>query len=127
MSDKQGDLDPWREKTTQIGLIGYDISVLADMVLVVWRFLHPVSRDIEVIGQIDVATVDPGLNRRLRYGAAIGTAATLEFRYRVDLVFVPIMGVGACCGGNARGYDDEPSHGIPRLRGGAARSNAKIY
>jgi hypothetical protein len=61
--------------------------------------------------QVSVTTVDPGLHRRPRYGVAIRTTATLEFRQWVNLVCVPIMGVSGCCGGDTHCSENEPSHG----------------
>ena len=85
------------------------------MVLAVWGFLHAVRRDDEIIRQIHIATVDPGPHRRLRYGAAIRTTATPEFRLWVNPVFVPIVGTSGCRGGDKHRREDESSHGIPHV------------
>jgi hypothetical protein len=85
------------------------------MVLIVRRFLNAVPWDSEVMRQVSVATINPGSHRRLGYGAAIRTTATLEFHLRIDLVFIPIMGVGKRCRGDVYRHEDEPLHGIPQV------------
>ena len=82
------------------------------MVLLIWGFLHAVPWDVEVMRQVNVTAVDLGLHRRSRYGVAIITSATLEFRQWVNPVLVPIMGVSGCCGGDTHCRENEPSHGI---------------
>jgi hypothetical protein len=91
------------------------------MELAVRGVLHAVRWDDEIMRQIDVTTVDPGLHRRPRYGAAIGTAATFKFRLWVNPVFVPIVSAGGCRNRDAHRREDESSHGIPQA--GAARWN----
>lgn len=115
--EKQRDLDARCKEATQIQLIGYDVGTFADMVLAVWGFLHAVRRDDEIMRQIDVTTVDPGPHRRPRYGAAIRTTATLEFRLWVNPVLVPVVGTGGCRGGDTHRREDESSHGIPQASG----------
>ena len=105
------------KEATQIQLIGYDVGIFADVVLVVWRVLYTVPWDDEIMRQVSVTTVDPGLHRRPWYGVAIITTATLEFRLWVNPVFVPIMSVSGCCGGDTHCREDESSHGIPRVSG----------
>ena len=87
------------------------------MVLVVWGFLYAAPWDVEVMRQVNVTTIDPGLHRRLGYGVAIRTTAALDFHLWVNLVFVPIMGVSGCCGSDTHRREDEPSHGIPQVFG----------
>ena len=87
------------------------------MVLIVWRFLDAIPLDGEFMRNIKVATVHPGLHRRLRYGTAIITATTLELRLWIDPVFVPIMGVCGFCCGDTHCREDKSSHGIPQVFG----------
>ena len=54
------DVDMRGEEATPIRLIRTEVSVLADMVLTIWRFLHAIRWDGEVMRHISVATVDSG-------------------------------------------------------------------
>ena len=105
------------EEATPVQLIGDDISVLTDMVLAVRRFLDAIRWNVEVVRQIRVATVEPGLHRGSRHGAAIKTAAAFVFHLWVDLVLVPIMSIRGCCRGDKHQREDEPSHGMPQVPG----------
>ena len=50
------------EEATPIRLICTEVSVLADMVLTIRGLLYAIRWDGEVMRQVSVATVDPGLS-----------------------------------------------------------------
>jgi hypothetical protein len=97
------------------------------MILIVRGFLYTVRWDDEIMRQVNVSAVGPGLHRRPRYGAAIITTATLEFRQWINLVFIPIMGASGGSGGDIHCREDEPSHGLLKYLAGAARSSIYVY